>query len=202
MDARPDLSPVLSLDWTVVERPLAGMPCNGDAAWTRVDGTRAQVAVMDGLGHGPDAAEASSTACAALERAWEQPLESKLVLMHQALRRTRGAAVALVDADLSAGVLRWCGVGNVEGLLLGPAGNERLISVPGIVGLSLPTSVRARDLVLAPDSLLLLATDGLAEGFAREAERSAAPAALAPLLLLHHARATDDALLWAGRFHA
>ena len=64
---------------------------SGDAwvALTAVGGSSLMLA--DGLGHGPEAAEASERACAALRPA--ESVEATLERVHDALRPTRGAAV-------------------------------------------------------------------------------------------------------------
>jgi hypothetical protein len=202
MDTGAALMGPLRAAWAGAGRPLAGMPVNGDAAWTWSQGPRLQVAVMDGLGHGQDAAAASQEACRCLDARGGQGLAILLRALHEALRRTRGAALSLADADLGAGLLRWCGIGNVQGCLAGSQGRTRLLNLGGIVGLNLPSNLLIRELPLAPGDLLLFCTDGVEEAFLREAPLDADPAILAPLALERYARAGDDALLWVGRFDA
>lgn len=100
MDTGAALRGPLRAAWAGAGRPLAGMPVNGDAAWTWSRGPRLQVAVMDGLGHGHDAAAASREACRCLDARGGQGLAVLLRSLHEALRRTRGAALSLADADL------------------------------------------------------------------------------------------------------
>jgi hypothetical protein len=202
MDPGAALIGPLRADWAEAGRPLAGMPVNGDASWTWLQGPRLQAAVMDGLGHGREAAQASREACRSLDAHRGQGLTAQLAALHEALRRTRGIALALLEADLEAGRLRWCGVGNVQGCLAGPQSRARLLSSSGIVGQNLPSALLIRELPLAPGELLLLCTDGVDEAFLREAPLEADPAALAPMALARYARAGDDALLWVGRIHA
>ena len=74
--------------------------------------------VADGLGHGPDAAEAAREALAAFA---EDPLASPRDLLqriHARLRATRGAAVMVLQADAAAGTMRSAGAGNVVGRLV------------------------------------------------------------------------------------
>lgn len=77
----------------------------GDGWGFVLDGERTAVMVADGLGHGPDAAEAAAVA---LEAFSEEPMASPRQLLertHQALRRTRGAAVMVLHADAAAGTI-------------------------------------------------------------------------------------------------
>ncbi len=86
---------------------------------------------------------------------------------HFALRRTRGAALALGEADLREGLWTWCGVGNIGGILVPQNGaHERLLCQSGIVGSNQLPAPRLRCLPLKPGSLVILHSDGIPELFA------------------------------------
>lgn len=193
----------LALHWAWAGRPLPGMPVSGDALWVARDGQRFEAAVMDGLGHGREAAEASAAACATLESIAGATLADKVDALHRDLRRSRGVALALLEVDLAARSLAWCGIGNILGLLVGDGRDERLLSSNGIVGLGLPSQIRIKSHELRPGDRLLLATDGLREDLARgrDAWPPGEPGALAEDLLARHARRDDDALVWVGVAH-
>jgi negative regulator of sigma-B (phosphoserine phosphatase) len=191
------MSQAVAMEWGQASRPQAGQTQIGDAAWTWAEPGRLHLAVIDGLGHGHEAAVAAEAACGALDRVRAAPLEAKLESLHLALRPTRGAALALAMADFGLGVWRWCGVGNISGVLLSPTRRERLLCKAGIVGLSMPAPL-IRELPLPPDTVAVLCTDGGGESFSQEVDMGLAPKALATRLLLRHAKGTDDALVWAG----
>ncbi|MFF8012702.1 SpoIIE family protein phosphatase [Streptomyces sp. NPDC007929] len=144
-----------------VNVPYEGAAYSGDAwGWVR-SGDRVSLLLADGLGHGPEAARASSAAVTALYRwAHLSPAES-LGRLHDALKGTRGAAVALAQLDLAAGRLRFAGIGNV-GARLRTAGTwQPLLSRPGIVGVHRPATLREAEADWTDDPLLILHTDGL-----------------------------------------
>ncbi|MFJ8468969.1 SpoIIE family protein phosphatase [Streptomyces swartbergensis] len=144
-----------------VNIPYGGAEYSGDAwAWVR-SGDRLTLMLADGLGHGPEAARASSAAVAALHR-WAHlaPAES-LQRLHDALKGTRGAAVALAQLDVRAGRLRFAGIGNVGARLRTDGTWRPLLSRPGIVGVHRPTTLREEEADWAADRLLVLHTDGL-----------------------------------------
>ncbi len=144
-----------------VNIPYAGAEYSGDA-WTWVrSGDRVTLMLADGLGHGPEAARASSAAVAALHR-WAHltPAES-LRRLHDALKGTRGAAVALAQLDLRSGRLRFAGIGNVGARLRADGTWRPLLSRPGIVGAHRPATLREEEADWGPDRLLILHTDGL-----------------------------------------
>ena len=144
-----------------VNIPYGGAEYSGDAwAWVRA-GDRVTLMLADGLGHGPEAARASSAAVAALHRwAHLSPAES-LGRLHDALKGTRGAAVALAQLDLSAGRLRFAGIGNVGARLHTGGSWHALLSRPGIVGVHRPATLREEEADWTDDPLLILHTDGL-----------------------------------------
>ncbi|MFG3275906.1 SpoIIE family protein phosphatase [Streptomyces luteogriseus] len=144
-----------------VNIPYGGAEYSGDAwGWVRA-GDRVTLMLADGLGHGPEAARASSGAVAALHR-WSHlsPAES-LGRLHDALKGTRGAAVALAQLDLSAGRLRFAGIGNVGARLHSGGTWRALLSRPGIVGVHRPATLREEEADWTDESLLILHTDGL-----------------------------------------
>jgi hypothetical protein len=144
-----------------VNIPYGGAEYSGDAwAWVRA-GKLVTLMLADGLGHGPEAARASSSAVTALHRwAHLSPAES-LRRLHDALKGTRGAAVALAQLDLGTGRLRFAGIGNVGARLRADGTWRPLLSRPGIVGVHRPTTLREEEADWADDRLLILHTDGL-----------------------------------------
>jgi serine phosphatase RsbU (regulator of sigma subunit) len=194
----------MRLEWAQAGRCLPGQDVNGDAAWVQVSPGRARVAVMDGLGHGPEAATASDMALKLLESLDQQPLEAAFKSLDQALTRSRGAALSMADLDLDGGRMRWAGVGNVEGVLLRARdperSRERLLVQSGIVGCRMPR-LRTRDLDLENGDLLLFYTDGLDSQLLKGLDWRQDAQAAAGQLLQAFAKPNDDALVWLGRLH-
>ncbi len=196
------------LEWGVAARPIPGESVSGDQCVVRVTDTEALVAVIDGLGHGPEAASAAEQAVDVLRENAAEPVEVLLLLCHTALARTRGAAVTVASISATNGSMSWLGVGNVEAALLRgvPSGNapggssiEWALLLGGIVGHQLPT-LRPRTVDLQPGDMLLMATDGIATTFAEEANVAAGPARLADRVLENLARPNDDALVLVARY--
>ena len=161
----------------------------------------ALVAVIDGLGHGPEAALAARTAATVLRSGAGQPLRMLLDACHEALRRTRGAVMSLASFDARASTMSWSGVGNVEALLLraGGAGREALTLRGGVVGYQLP-SPREGKLPVAPGDTLVMATDGIKSGFVVGLDVEGTPQEVADRIFGRHARGSDDALVVVARY--
>ena len=80
-------------------RPYAGAAVSGDLEVVTYFPGGALAAVIDGLGHGPEAAHAASVAAAVLRRQPAEPVTDLMVLCHEALRPTRGAVMSLASFD-------------------------------------------------------------------------------------------------------
>ena len=77
-----------------------------------------RVMVADGLGHGPQAAEAAEEAEHVFRESKANSLPELMQAIHNALRKTRGAALALAEFDLQRRILRYVGVGNISATIL------------------------------------------------------------------------------------
>ncbi|MFJ3334688.1 SpoIIE family protein phosphatase [Streptomyces sp. NPDC086766] len=144
-----------------VNVPFAGAAYSGDAwAWVR-SGDRLTLMLADGLGHGPEAARASSAAVRTLQCAAHLRPAGLLARLDEALRATRGAAVALAQLDLRTGLLRFAGIGNIGARLREGDGWRALLSRPGIVGLHRPATLTEHEAPWTADRLLILHSDGL-----------------------------------------
>lgn len=203
-DAPPDVATLL--EWGVASVALPGEAESGDLHLVRPIAGGVLVAVVDGLGHGADAATAARLAVAALgPHAHDSPL-SLFERCHQALKGTRGVVMSLALIRRADASLTWLGVGNVEGLLVRADGGgettrarRALITRGGIVGSELPR-LQPEVLPLATGDTLLFATDGIREGFAERLSADATPQQQADDILARHRKGTDDALVLVARY--
>jgi anti-sigma regulatory factor (Ser/Thr protein kinase) len=128
-----------ALDTGVVCRPITGELACGDAWLVRSSGARTLVAVVDGLGHGVDAAIAADAAIASIDRTQGQTPAQIVQAAHGALRATRGAALSVAELDATTRQIRFVGVGNVGGVVMSSDTKTRaFVNSPGIVGHQLP----------------------------------------------------------------
>lgn len=187
------------LDWAVAARALAGERESGDACVMAPFPGGVLVGVIDGLGHGPEAAEAARVATATLESRPGGQVIDLVRACHDALRRTRGVALSLASFHAATGTMTWIGVGNVEGALFrvdrnAPRPRDALMLRGGVVGYQLPP-LRAASHRVHPGDMLLLATDGIAGGFTERSPIGRAPQPVGEEILQLHGKATDDALI-------
>ncbi|MFB9234944.1 SpoIIE family protein phosphatase [Plantactinospora siamensis] len=143
-----------------VTRPLTGEQISGDGFAIRVEEGRHQVLVCDGLGHGPLAATATQAARQAFLTAPAVAPAALVEALHRALGHTRGAALAVAELDVEAGVLRYAGLGNIAGTLLGAEARRGLVSLPGIAGHQ-RRQVREYNYPYAAGDTLVMHSDGV-----------------------------------------
>lgn len=182
-------------------RPYPGETENGDAWTVQWHGSLCRIALIDGLGHGPSAAEAAQIAVGVLASHADLSPADAIQACHQALRGSRGAVIYITVVDTRKSELTHASVGNVEAHLLQSGKTQRLIGARGIVGVALP-AVRSFVVGLDPEWLLLLHTDGVSARVALEnvpEAHSASPEQLAAVVLDRWGRATDDATVLVAR---
>jgi phosphoserine phosphatase RsbX len=191
------------LDWGIAARALPGEERSGDDHFVAETTTGWLLAVADGLGHGPEAAAASTVFVEVLKRhVEEQPVEL-IRLCHEAMKDTRGSAATVVTIDRMRCLLSWAGVGNVEGVIrhAHPAASptEYITMRGGIVGYRIP-GLQPAFLQLFDGDILALATDGINGDFVQAIGLTHPPGVLAGYILDHYAKPNDDALVLVARW--
>ncbi|GEJ58966.1 SpoIIE family protein phosphatase [Anaeromyxobacter diazotrophicus] len=192
------------LDWAWAGAPLAGERESGDAHVVAAFAGGALVAVLDGLGHGPEAALASRAAARVLVAHAGEPVAALVERCHEALRPTRGAVMSVACFQEAEGAMTWVAVGNVEGILLRAApaaarAREAIVARGGVVGYQLPP-LRPVTLPVTAGDTLVLATDGIRSGFVAGLEVRGEPQQVADAIFAGYARGSDDALVLVARY--
>jgi phosphoserine phosphatase RsbX len=193
------------LEWGVASLALAGQVESGDLYFVRPVGRGMLVCVVDGLGHGAEAAMAARKAVAEIERHAAESLVPVVERCHHALVRTRGVVMSLALFD-GAGSMTWLGVGNVEGVLFYGDRARRppratLVTRGGVVGGELPR-LRAEVVGVAPGDTLIFATDGVGRGFVDGLPVEGSAQQVADRILGRFGTSKDDALVLVARYLA
>lgn len=184
-----------------VQVPVRGETECGDNWGMRSEGGRTVLMLADGLGHGPGAAEASGEAVEVLKRSHQLAPVPLLEQVHHALRRTRGAAVAIASIDPEAGQVHFAGAGNVSALVVTASTSQHMISHNGTAG----QNVRKFQEFVYPwtsASSIVMHSDGIATSWRLEAYPGLLqhdPALIAATLLRDSSRGRDDACVLVGR---
>ena len=192
------------LDWSVAARPMSGQSVSGDLHLVKRFDQRVLVAVIDGVGHGDEAAAAARTAADILENYPGETTISLFKRCHEALVKTRGVVLTVAILDTVESSMTWLGVGNVEGRLFrADAGashpRESVLLRGGLVGYQLP-ALQASVIPVAAGDLLILATDGIHAAFEEGINLNETPRQIADKILGRHFKGNDDALVLVARY--
>ncbi|GAB2929833.1 ATP-binding protein [Micromonospora polyrhachis] len=184
-----------------VSRPMTGEKACGDGFAVRVVDGRRQVLVCDGLGHGPLAAAAAAATVHAFQVAPAVRPAAVIEHLHRSVSHTRGAAAAVAELDLEAGLVRYAGLGNITGTLMDGPDRRGLVSLPGIVGHQRRT-VREFDYPMPAGACLVMHTDGVTDRW-RLADypglQRRSPQVIAGTMLRDAAVRRDDACVLVAR---
>jgi anti-sigma regulatory factor (Ser/Thr protein kinase) len=199
----PDAAPqATNARWGAMQLCAPGESLCGDTWHMRADDGVMRLVVVDGLGHGPLAAEAARQAARACEVEAGADPETLLDAIHRHAHGTRGAAAAVCRIDLGSGRVRFAGVGNISATILAPgSGGRGLMSHNGILGVQV-RRIQAFDHDFPASALLVMHSDGLQTRWNLDdypGLRQRHPATIAALLARDFLRGRDDATVVALR---
>ena len=186
---------------SVFSRPLPGQKYNGDAYFVKRYKDKIIFAVVDGLGHGQGAKEASEVALDCLENYYKRPFTEIFQLCHKQLKETRGAAMSLCRIDLKDRVMTHTGIGNVQTRIWSSEPTPSPFCMNGTLGITIE-AVRVDDYPLPQYCVIIMFSDGVSGHFSPGSLRgflSLKPQSLARQILDNHAKDNDDATIIVGR---
>ncbi|HEV2201971.1 MAG TPA: SpoIIE family protein phosphatase [Bryobacteraceae bacterium] len=195
---------LLLLDYGASSLTTPGEQESGDAYLVSTTPGGALLAVVDGAGHGAEAALAARLAVATLEAHRHEGVLPLFRRCHERLKGTRGVVMSLVSLDGIENSITWLGVGNVEGVLLrsGESADSRWETMflrPGVVGYRLP-SLQAIVTPIAPGDLVILTTDGIRADFTRHFGAEDSPEKIAGYISSNFRKGDDDGLVLVARY--
>jgi anti-sigma regulatory factor (Ser/Thr protein kinase) len=189
-------------DFAGVIAPYPGEQACGDSWTVRRNGSRTAVIVADGLGHGILAAEASSAAVASFHKGQMEGPAALLENVHLALRSSRGAAVAVSLLEHGTGRVRYSGIGNIAGVLLGGPRTQFMVSHNGTAGLA-AHRFQEFDYAVPAEGAIVMHSDGLTSSWSIEPYPGLLrrhPAVIAGILYRDASRGRDDSCVVVGRW--
>lgn len=184
-------------NWIVggINVPLPGEEICGDAWVVRCHDRGIDAMMVDGLGHGREAAKASMGAVHAFLAQTGVPPAEHIRAADEALQGSRGAAMGVAMIDFHRGEVAFAGVGNTVAVILTGDAAQHLVSIGGIVG-QLRTTARAFSSPWAPGSMFIAHSDGIATRWSLAGYPglvSHHPSIIAGVLYRDFGRGRDDA---------
>ena len=145
--------------------PKKGEEVAGDGWLLEPSGNYRTVLVVDGLGHGPNAARAARAATEAFAASSAASPGELMRLCHGALAATRGAAGAAARVLASKRQGSFAGIGNISCRIEATGERRQLVSHSGTLGHVL-RRVQEFEFAFPAGALLILHSDGLATHWA------------------------------------
>ena len=191
-----------AIDWGHAALAMPGETRSGDRCVIALADGMALMAVIDGIGHGEQAAAAANAAAAVLETSPHESLRTLFDRCHAQLRTTRGVTMTVARFESHGCTLDWLGTGNIKTVLLRRSVQgftcTDLLTYSGVVGTHV-TKHAASKIEVTPGDVLILATDGLDRKFIDAIRYDEAPQTQAERLLAAYRSPTDDALVLVAR---
>jgi phosphoserine phosphatase RsbX len=193
-----------TIQWGAAAAPLPGETESGDRYVVQPFALGVLVGVVDALGHGRRAAKIATQAIDTLGQHAQDSVTALVARCHGLLRQSCGASMSVASLDWRSHQMTWLGIGNVAGVLVPHAflvesRIKRLLVRGGVVGGDLP-DLDPITIKLAPNDVLIMATDGIQEHFADSLPSDLTPQPLAEHIFSHYAKSTDDALVLVLRY--
>jgi len=181
--------------------PKPGEEVSGDGWSVQRDADGMTLLVVDGLGHGTEAALAANAAVEQFGRSTGAGPAEMLSALHLAMRPTRGGAVAVARVEWRTSMVAFAGLGNIAGALASGDGQlRRMVSHNGTAG-HVARKIQAFDYPCG-DGLLIMHSDGIATSWSLGAYPGLAhahPMLVAAVLYRDWARGRDDATVVVAR---
>lgn len=200
----------MPLDVGVASRPFGGATVSGDQYTICKISDGVLIVVVDGLGHGHEAAAAAHLAIATIEASPDQSLPHLFKRCNDAITYTRGVVMTAATINTVTQLMMWAAIGNVDaGLFRASTDGQRkrhsIVMVGGVVGSRIP-SIRSASHRIEHGDTLVFATDGVHPDFGDRFKQTLSPQAQADDILHHRGKITDDALVvvarWLGGDHS
>jgi anti-sigma regulatory factor (Ser/Thr protein kinase) len=185
----------------VVCLPFPGEEVSGDAWGIEETRDKYTCMVVDGLGHGRDAAAAAQAALAIVEEHRDRAPAEIIERAHAALRSTRGAACAVAEINSAQRLVRFCGIGNIVATIVMQEATRHMVSLNGIVGQQ-ARKIAEFTYPWHDDAVLIMHSDGLAtrwdlRSYPGLSQRH--PSLIAGVLCRDFSRGRDDMVVLAVR---
>jgi anti-sigma regulatory factor (Ser/Thr protein kinase) len=195
------LPPETPMEVGAVCVPVKGERKCGDLWQTAEFGGRFLATVVDGLGHGADAAEAAEEAVRMFQANLQHTPCYMLERAHDALKKTRGAAMSIVERPLDKRSLRFAGIGNVSSSLTASERTQSMVSHNGTLGAQI-RRCQEFEYPFTQAAMLVMHSDGLVSNWDTKQYRGILrkdPALTAALLYRDFSRGRDDVTVLVAR---
>ena len=148
----------------IFSRSKYGEKYNGDNYFLQHFEDKVIAAVIDGLGHGQAASEASTIARLHLVENYKKPLDVIIHGIHERLKGTRGVVISIALIDHKEGVLEYIGIGNVLTKIFNSTTTINPLKYAGFLGYKL-RNFRVIRYPWIKGNIIIMTSDGISERY-------------------------------------
>lgn len=141
--------------------PKPGEEACGDAFAFKINDDSLQLFLGDGLGHGPEAAKAVSTALQSFENIEEKNPMELIRGINKEVKKTRGLVGTAATFNFDKKNWLLCGVGNIMTKIYSPAATKSYMAYNGIIGLNIPNTMNPQEVMYERGQYIILCSDGM-----------------------------------------
>ncbi len=184
----------------IFSRSKYGEKYNGDNYFLQHFEDKAIAAVIDGLGHGQAASEASTIARLYLVENYKKPLDVIINGLHERLKSTRGVVISLALIDDKEGVLEYVGIGNVLTRIFNSTTTINPVKYSGCLGYILK-NFRVFRYPWIKGNIIIMTSDGISERYVTNKDPNFLkkhPIIIASTILKEYGKTHDDATVLVG----
>jgi anti-sigma regulatory factor (Ser/Thr protein kinase) len=145
----------------VVQQPIPGETVCGDGYWVKHLPHATHLFVGDGLGHGPNALEATQKAIEAFRHCEECNPADVIRYMHDKVKKTRGLVGTVIVLDHTKKLWKIAGVGNIATRLYKGLEFRNFMPYNGIIGLNIPNKISDYEMAAESYQTLVMTSDGI-----------------------------------------
>ena len=201
--ATPSTEPACEI--AIMGRPYPGELISGDDAVVLKSISGFVAAVCDGLGHGPEAREASNRAIEVLSQQPGLDLNQLMITLNGEVARTRGCVISIARFNRADGSIEYVSAGDVYAHLYHLRDAHFFTPTPLVIGTGQfqKQRIRVERVTVKPGSVLVMFTDGLKSRTTLKGELEVLRQpviTIAQHLLDKNSRPDDDALVCVIRF--
>ena len=184
----------------IFSRSKYGEKYNGDTYFLKRFEDKTIAAVIDGLGHGQAASEASTIARLYLVENYKKPFDVIINGLHARLKGTRGVVMSIALIDDKKGELKYVGIGNVLTRIFNSHTIIRPVNYSGSLGYTL-RNFRVFQYPWIKGNIIIMTSDGISERYDTNKVPNFLkkhPIIIANTILKEYGKAHDDATVLVG----
>jgi anti-sigma regulatory factor (Ser/Thr protein kinase) len=156
-----DAGKLSKLSINTVMLPKSGQDLCGDGWKTIRYSIERRIIALDGLGHGPEAHNASEAAIEEFVKIKNATPAETIKILHQKIRNTRGAVGMVFHINMIANTIAFAGLGNISARIIGQDKNKNCISYNGIIGYIIPNTLNTNHISWQRHETLIIYSDGI-----------------------------------------